>query len=432
MSKRPLAALCALLAFMAVLVAVPLATAEPAEAHDVYYWKTVRTCIVDPPINHCTTERVRVPAHHKHLPATCPAGTSGTPPNCVADKPTTTTDAPPPTTQPKQCPAGSHRYGNGCHSHGFTPPSCGTGTWIPHAGHSITFLQPCPTTTTTDAPPPTTQPKQCPDGQTGTPPNCTEPNKNGKGGGSGSGGDGSGSGTNPDDDEDVILVAGMKKAWSWLSGAVKWIADNNAEVSEAEARAWEAQSDATKNAAAAATKRVVDGVEAFMMAVGESERQRYEADLASRLAIWRAWQNLNPAAQAAIGGAVCGALGGAVIVGSLGTAVVGGSAVGAGCGVLAYGSTQMPLPEMLPEGWTPPSDDSDGSGTDDGDESKAEDDDSGIPGDFNHNGRIDDYDVDKATQKWLAGQLDKNELTRIQNERDCADGWADACQALGR
>ena len=164
MSKRPLAALCAMLAFMAVLVAVPLATAEPAEAHDVYYWKTVRTCIVDPPINHCTTERVRVPAHHKHLPATCPAGTTGTPPNCVADKPTTTTDAPPPTTPPKQCPAGSHRYGNGCHSHGFTPPSCGTGTWIPHAGHSITFLQPCPTTTTTDAPPPTTT--------TAPPPGC--------------------------------------------------------------------------------------------------------------------------------------------------------------------------------------------------------------------------------------------------------------------
>ena len=70
--------------------------------------------------------------------------------------------------------------------------------------------------------------------------------------------------------------------------------------------------------------------------------------------------------------------------------------------------------------------------SDDGDESKTEDDDSGIPGDFNRNGRIDDDDVDKATQMWLAGQIDKSEFNRIQNERDCADGWADACEALGR
>ena len=102
-ARRTVAALAALVAFLAVLAVVPLATAEPAEAHDLCYWKTVRTCIVDPPINHCTTERVRLPAHHSHPP------------------------------------------------------------------------------------PPTTQPKQCPDGQTGTPPNCTEPNKNGKGSG-GSGG----------------------------------------------------------------------------------------------------------------------------------------------------------------------------------------------------------------------------------------------------
>ena len=40
MSKRPLAALCALLAFMAALVAVPLATSETAEAHP----KTERRC----------------------------------------------------------------------------------------------------------------------------------------------------------------------------------------------------------------------------------------------------------------------------------------------------------------------------------------------------------------------------------------------------
>ena len=193
-ARRTVAALAALVAFLAVLAVVPLATAEPAEAHDLYYWKTVRTCIVDPPINHCTTKRVRLPAHHSHPPPPT------TPPNPPTEEDlwgtTTTTAAPPPTTQPKQCPAGSHRYGNGCHSHGFTPPSCGTGTWTPHAGHSITFLQPCPTTPPrkcadgySGTPPSCVKdkPKVCPDGQTGTPPNCTEPNKNGKGSG-GSGG----------------------------------------------------------------------------------------------------------------------------------------------------------------------------------------------------------------------------------------------------
>ena len=176
MSKRPLAALCALLAFMAVLVAVPLAASEMAEAHT----KTKQQCAFDPFAgNQCWT--VNVPHSHgaggggrrpptttttAPPPPTCPAGFTGTPPWCT--RPTATTTAPPPTTttttappRPPRCATGHHRHGNTCHSHSFTPP-CGTGTWAPHVGHTTQQRPACP-------PPP-----ECADGYSGTPPNCVK------------------------------------------------------------------------------------------------------------------------------------------------------------------------------------------------------------------------------------------------------------------
>ena len=43
-------------------------------------------------------------------------------------------------------------------------------------------------------------------------------------------------------------------------------------------------------------------------------------------------------------------------------------------------------------------------------------------------------DVKDAEAKWRRGksEITKDELTRIQNEYGCAQGWADACAALGR
>ncbi len=193
----------------------------------------------------------------------------------------------------------------------------------------------------------------CPAGQTGTPPNCAEPNKNGKGGGSG------GSGQRP---TQSAVRAALATGWSWLSGAVKWVADNNAEVSEAEAKAWEAQSEATKNAAASAAKGAVAGLEAFVKSLSESERQRINADLAAVRSMLQGWQNLNPAAQAAIGGVVCYGAGTTISAGTAGALTPGGAAFAGGCATLAYGSTKAPLPQLIPEGWTPPSDDS-GSGS---------------------------------------------------------------------
>jgi hypothetical protein len=116
MSKRLRAALCALLTFATVLAVVPLVSSEPAEAHT----KTVRRCAYDPFAgNQCWNEKVA----HSHdnptqeelwgpppttaaptttttteAPKKCPAGSSGTPPNCVKDV----------------CPAGSSG----------TPPNC--------------------------------------------------------------------------------------------------------------------------------------------------------------------------------------------------------------------------------------------------------------------------------------------------------------------
>ncbi|WP_420608505.1 hypothetical protein [Candidatus Poriferisodalis sp.] len=204
MTKRTLAALAALLAFMAVLVAVPLATSETAEAHT----KTVKRCSYDPFTNvqQCWTETVahthRVipdnpPPDTSPKPEKCPTGTTGTPPNCspipptndpapdpedkecpagtVGTPPNCETQPPPKCpagqtgtwpnckTPPKTCPAGQHSNGGAgknCHSHSFTPPHCGTGTWSPGHGHTPVPLKPCP-------PPP-----KCPTGWTGTPPDC--------------------------------------------------------------------------------------------------------------------------------------------------------------------------------------------------------------------------------------------------------------------
>ena len=41
------------------------------------------------------------------------------------------------------CEGGSHRFGNGCHSHPFEPVPCGNGTWAPHPGHTLQQQTPC-------------------------------------------------------------------------------------------------------------------------------------------------------------------------------------------------------------------------------------------------------------------------------------------------
>ena len=79
-ARRTLAALAALLVAASTLTVI---AAQPAAAHDVWYWGTVQRCAYDPFAgNQCWNEKARVPAHHSHPPPSCPAGTTGTPPNC--------------------------------------------------------------------------------------------------------------------------------------------------------------------------------------------------------------------------------------------------------------------------------------------------------------------------------------------------------------
>ena len=180
---------------------MPLLDSDPAEAHT----KTVRRCAYDPFAGRqCWNQRVS----HSHdpppdlapylprdtttttttttAPKGCPPGQhsnggagrnchshSFTPPcgsgtwspghghSSVQRPPCPTTPPPPTTAAPPKCKAGAHRYGNGCHSHGFTPP-CGTGTWAPHAGHTPVQRPPCPTTPDDDSGTGPSGAKRCP------------------------------------------------------------------------------------------------------------------------------------------------------------------------------------------------------------------------------------------------------------------------------
>ncbi len=205
---------------------------------------------------------------------------------------------------------------------------------------------------------------------------------------------------------------------------MKWVADNNAEVTDAEAKAWEAQSEATKNAAASAAKGVVNGLEAFVKDLSESERQRINANIQQVTPVLRAWQNLNPAAQAAIGGVVCHGAGGAIAVGSGGGAIAGGAAFAGGCSAFAYASTQAPLPQLIPEGWTPPSDDS-GSGSGSGGSSQQPTPD---PNDPDGDGTTEREELKKADQKLWDGEITDEEYTRIVHKFFCDSGDSYYCK----
>ncbi|MXX43554.1 MAG: hypothetical protein F4190_04880 [Acidimicrobiales bacterium] len=190
MSKRLAAALLASLTFAAVLAVVPLAS--PAAAHE--QTTTKQYCAYDPFAGQqCWNETVSVAHHHPPANQTCPAGTTGTPPNCLPIPPTNDpapgTDTgdgndpdpdpdpepnpdpdpdPNPEPDPEEDGSGS---GTGTDNGGSGSDSgsdqgggsgTGTGTGTGNGGGSGTGTG----TGTTD--------KKCPEGKTGTPPNCTD------------------------------------------------------------------------------------------------------------------------------------------------------------------------------------------------------------------------------------------------------------------
>ena len=201
MPKKTLAAALAAAVLLPLLVFVDL---PAAEAHE--QTKTLRRCAYDPFAgNQCWNETVNVAHTHRVIPdnpppdtspkpVRCPAGTTGTPPDCSPVPPdntnrvTPTTTAPPPptttTTEPPKCPPGytgtppnceppkcppgwtgtppncqvppppcswpKHSHGDTCH--GPHVPPCGTGTWSPGHGHSPIQRPPCPTEPKTTEP----------------------------------------------------------------------------------------------------------------------------------------------------------------------------------------------------------------------------------------------------------------------------------------
>ncbi len=438
MTKRTLAALCALLVAASTLAVV---AASPASAHT----KTVRRCAYDPFAgNQCWNENV---AHTHTPPPTCGEGMLGTYPNCY----------PAPSTNENRDPnadkddgdgsdGGGSDDGDGSDEGGGSEEEGGS-----DGGEGSDDV--CPDGQT-GTPPNCTEPNKngkggggtddvCPDGQTGTPPNCTEPNKNGKGGGSGGGSD---DGTIT---PSTMAITSTQRAvgdalatgWSWLSGAVKWVFDNNAKVSEAEANAWEAQSEATRQAVATAANQVVDGLEAFARSLGESERQRINANTMQVRSVLQGWQKLNPYARAAIGGTVCGALSAPVVVGSGGAAVAGGAVFGGACATAAFATESIPLPQLIPADWTPPGDSdtdpsdtgpsdrkyinrSNGGGSNGGGSDR--DDGSGggsngsDPDDLDGDGDFDNDDVNEARRKMARGELDPNEYIRLHRRNECS------------
>ncbi len=442
MTKRTLAALCALLVAASTLTVI---AAAPAGAHGV----TVRRCAYDPFAgNQCWNE---TSYNHPHTPVqrnlTCGEGMLGTYPNCYpapstnenhdpnnADKDDdggdggegTSTDNDDSGGKSGQKGTRSNRQTGGSDDDGSSGDD-DTGSDSDGSGDDDTGSdgnKPDPNNTDDSSSDDSGSDDVCPDGQTGTPPNCTEPNKNGKGGGSG------GSGQRP---TQSAVRAALTTGWSWLSGAVKWIVDNNAEVSEAEAKAWEAQSEATKNAAASAAKGVATGLEAFVKSLSESERQRINADLSAVRSMLQGWQKLNPAARASIGGVVCGAAAVPVVVGSGGTAVAGGATFGGACAYAGYKSESLPLPQLIPEGWTPPSDDS-GSGSGGGDgggsggSSQQPTPDPDDPdGDYNGNGETTADEAHKAALRYEAGELTDAEYYRIVYKFWCDSGDSYYC-----
>jgi hypothetical protein len=99
-------------------------------------------------------------------PAACPAGQTGTPPNC---RPATTT----PTTPPAACPAGTTGTPPNCTQVATTPAACPAGSTGTPPNCKPTAVATCPAGQA-GTPPNCQAPvvATCPAGQTGTPPNC--------------------------------------------------------------------------------------------------------------------------------------------------------------------------------------------------------------------------------------------------------------------
>ena len=410
MPKRTLAALLALLVAASTLAVV----AQPAAAHS--QTTTKQRCSYDPFAGRrCWTETVTVAHTHScgagmtgtypncyPIPPAnqnCGAGTTGTFPDCYPIPPddknsddsggddddgggtdtdsddssgdTDDTDSDDSSGDDDDeggsfeptvvtCTGGSHRFGDGCHTHGFTPPAgqCGTGkTWAPHAGYRPVALPACKTTATAD----------------------------------------------PCGDYAENLIAALNK----VSDGTNTPPTLPATPTQCIGASTSDLLTAIGNALAALGKGHPNNSEE----IRKARREAYE-QLAK--AMQAAWDYEIPGVEhveAASTAAACYVFV-AAVVRTRGKAL---RVPGFGQAAATFGCERIIAAVEI-----------DIDGTDSTDSNDADDTDPA------ENGPPTLDDVKKAEDKFKRGELKKDVLTRIQNEYDCAQGWADACAALGR
>ncbi len=198
-ARRMLAALAALLVAASTLTVI---AAAPAGAHGV----TVRRCAYDPFAgNQCWNE---TSYNHYHTPVqqnlTCGEGMLGTYPNCYP-APSTNENHDPNADKDDDSGGGDDSGG----SDGGSDDGGGSGGDGSGGGDDSDGGDDSGGGSGGDV---------CPAGQTGTPPNCTEPNKNGKGGGTTTSTDSST--THPDDDGTIDIDDLPEVKLKWIEPGV--------------------------------------------------------------------------------------------------------------------------------------------------------------------------------------------------------------------
>ena len=397
MSKRLTGPLASLLMLASVLTVVPL-TASPAAAHDIYYWanQQQQQCAYDPFAGQqcwTVTVRVRVPSHHSHAQV-CPIGTTGTYPDCHPILPTNIQVPDTPEndwTDPKD-------DDNGGGSGSSTGTGSGSGT----------------------------------DNGSGTDQGGGTDNGGGSGSGTEQGGgtdNGSGSNTSQTTDcgaYKVNLVDALSKIGNGVPGVTvpeRPSSCPNLSTEELLAK--------IKDFTEAQALRLLKVLEALQDAPDKATQEATETVEALAREIKKRWDEQPPPVRAGITAVVssAGCIGLAVLVAKSSAATGGGAlaawgayfrspagkaAVERTCGVAV--PTLIATVTYFVSGDNNNQNQNDGSSNDDTGSTPS------TPAEW-------DKVVKEAEEKWRRNEIDGDELTRIQNERDCAYGhpWATNC-----
>ena len=333
--------------------------------------------------------------------AECLAGQTGTPPNCKSGRDTT------------RCATGHHRFGTGCHpNHDWTKIPCGTGTWTPHSGHTAQQRPACEddqdddgdTTDTVEScssyqgPLRTYERHRHPIGDSSGDSACHRlDDSHCPAGQTETGGHGSGSCADDEIGNELIRIAGLIRngALNAARAALNKIAEENGEAALENARIREQ-----------AGKEIAEAIEK----VWNETPEEWKVLVKGLAAIGGCAVVITLIVKSTAASAGAAAPGWVAWVAS----PSGKSTLERTCGGAIVIATAFSIAS---------SDDSDGGDSD------------GPPS-------LTDLqeEVDELETKWRNGSFSnseerdqlKRDLEDAQNRRDCAQGWADACAALGR